>query len=92
MDDNELEVLEERVSRAVELIHRLKSENQTLHLQNQELKVRLEEHERTIAELQAQSASLMELQAERDRYREREQLIRHKVESLLAKLDSLELF
>lgn len=90
MDYQELDILEDRITKAVELINILRHENEELKQQNAELLTKAEENEGIIQKLREDYQNLNQLQEQTEQYREKEEKIKSKVEGMLSKLESLQ--
>ncbi|MBN1351954.1 cell division protein ZapB [candidate division KSB1 bacterium] len=91
MDYQQIDILEDRINQAVDLIARLKEENRHLKQQNSELRERAEESEKTLKMLQDEFQHLTNAQKETENFKEREALLKRKVEAMLSKLDTIQL-
>ena len=89
MEFQQLEVLEEKNEKLLELVNRLKNENRELRMQNAELLAKLEENERTIEALKEQYQGVAQHQEEVERLKAREQEVRQRIQELLEKLDRI---
>ncbi|UCE17929.1 MAG: cell division protein ZapB [Gemmatimonadota bacterium] len=89
MEFQSLEQLEERVSKAVELMTTFREENQELQNQNRELLAKLEEYERNLQKLRIENEELRETQKKNELSNAHQEEIRKKVEGMLSKLDSV---
>ena len=89
MEFQSLEQLEERVSKAVELMNQFRKENQELQNQNRELLAKIEEYERDLEQLQAENAELRETQKKNELSMLHEEDIKKKIKGMLVKLDDL---
>lgn len=90
MDLQQLEVLEQRITRAVELIEKFKTENGELQEALTACKAAAESQERVIQQLKEENQNLRLLQSENSLGKEKEERIRNKVEQMLSKLDELQ--
>ena len=91
MDYQSLDILEEKINMAVELIARLREQNHRLKEENGHLRSRMEERELELKTIQEEFQHLSTIKQETQNYQEREKLIKGKVESMLSKLDAVQL-
>jgi FtsZ-binding cell division protein ZapB len=84
------EVLEKKVNEAVETINKLKKQNKDLEEQNNRLKNELEGKDKEIENLKFNNKRIQELETELNEHKEKERLVKEKVEALVTKLDNLE--
>ena len=84
-----MEQLENRVSKAVELMNQFREENQELQNQNKELMAKLEEYERNLQKLRSENEELRKIQKKNETSNVQQEEIRKKVEGMLSKLDTL---
>lgn len=89
MDWEHFEQLETRINRAVELIERLKIENQQLIQENRKLQGDSQSQELVIQQLREENQNLKQVQGESSLSKEKEEKIRSKIEQMLMKLDRL---
>lgn len=85
-----LDVLEEKINRVVHLVEKLKTENYELRMRIQELQAILDERERTLYALRGEIEKSKTVQTEIEMYKQNQDQIRIKVESLLQKLKAFE--
>ncbi len=90
MDDQNFEVLEEKIDQVLSMLSRLKTENRELQQKNTELQSVVDEKEKTIQTLKSEYEHYHEMQTEIETYREKQDRIRSKVETLLQKLKEFE--
>jgi FtsZ-binding cell division protein ZapB len=90
MELNTFEELEKKIDQVLSLVDRLKMENEELKTRNMELQKRLEEKESIVHSLKEESEQYQEIKTEVTSFREKEDHIRSKVESLLQKLKEFE--
>ena len=90
MDIEQLDILEGKINQAVRIIEKVKLENQELVRTNQELRSGSEEQERTIQQLREENEGLKQLQNNAAMDKDKEDLIKSKVEQMLSRLDDLE--
>ncbi len=90
MENQILEVLEEKITHILSLVDKLKAENLELKQRNQQLQVLVDEKEKTIQTLRQESVQYRDAQNEIESYREKQDHIRSKVETLLQKLKEFE--
>ena len=90
MDIEQLDILEGKISQAVRIIEKVKLENQELARTNQELRSGAEDKERIIQQLREENEGLKQLQNNAAMDKDKEELIKSKVEQMLSRLDDLE--
>jgi predicted RNase H-like nuclease (RuvC/YqgF family) len=90
MELQSLRDLESRIVHTLEMMRRLQKENSELRNTVQELKQRLEAKERELAEVSERLEHELNNKFDDDFYKKREAYIRQEIESMIAKLDSLE--
>ena len=90
MQLDQLEILEEKINTAIQVINKLQAENNELKKYNMELIKRVQEHETTIQKLHEEYQILKDQQNNTNFNNEKEEEIKHKVEGILAKLDTLQ--
>jgi len=90
MDLQFFDMLEEKVSRMVQQLGQLKTENRELRMRNQELQAVLEDKERVVYTLRTELDQSRAVQGEIENYRKSQDRIRSKVETLLEKLKDFE--
>ncbi len=90
MDLQFIDMLEEKVSRMVQQLGQLKTENRELRMRNQELQAVLEDKERAVYTLRTELDQSRTVQGEIENYRKSQDRIRSKVETLLEKLKDFE--
>jgi len=90
MDYQQIDILEDKINMAIELISRLRKENRQLEQQNSELLERAEKSETALKMLQEEFQHLTAIQNETESYQKREKVIKDKVEAMLSKLDSIQ--
>lgn len=91
MDYQNIDILEDKINMAVELIARLKKENRELKQQNLEMKSQLEKDQETLQKLQAEYDALITQQSEIADFKTREAKVKDKVEGMLSKLNAIQL-
>lgn len=89
MEIDQLEALEEKISKTVKLISDLQAENNELKKYNMELINRVQEKEKIITQLRDEYQKLKEQKDESEIYKQKEQKIQQKVEEIMLKLDSI---
>lgn len=89
MEYNQLEVLEEKINKAIQLISELQAENSELKKYNMELITKAQENEKTIRRLQEEYKNLKDHQDQSEIYREKEEKIQKKIHEILDKLDKI---
>jgi DNA repair exonuclease SbcCD ATPase subunit len=92
MENLSFEVLEEKINKIIDMLERIKKENQELRQKNKEFKQLLYEKEQIIQTLKTESESNIAVNNEIDNYRKNQDRIREKVEALLSKLKEFEDF
>lgn len=92
MDKQPFDALEEKVNNILALLERVKKDNEDLRQKNQELQALVNEKELKIQSLNMDLESFRKVKTEVDSYRENQDHIRGKVESLLQKLKEFEDF
>lgn len=90
MEMAQLEILEGKINQAVNLIDQLKSENQRLINENNEIRSESQSRELMIQQLKEDNENLKQTQAQSSMSPENEQKIKDKVEQMLKKLDQLQ--
>lgn len=90
MHNQAFEVLEKKINNVLSMLDRLKKEKEELQQRNQELQSLIKEKENTIQTLKTEVERHSKAQTEVDSYRENQDHIRTKVESLLEKLKEFE--
>lgn len=86
----ELENLEEKINKAVELIQKLNSNNQQLKEKNEDLLKQVNEQEIEIQKFTEETQNSKENEESLFLYKEKEEKIRIKIQQMLEKLDSFE--
>lgn len=90
MDKTELDKLENNVQRAIEMIQKLKSENQRLKQENHNLLNRIRENEKIIQELKNQFQADGDIVDQVYSYKEKEGKIKQKIQQMLEKLETFQ--
>lgn len=90
MENQTFDVLEEKITKILKMLDRLRNENQELKHKNQGLQALVEEKEENIQRLKTESESYRDAKNEVETYREKQNRIRAKVETLLKKLKEFE--
>ena len=90
MEHQDFEVLENKINKMLSMLNRLKAENEELVNKNRNLQSLLDEREKIIQTLKAEKNQYSKIQNEVDTYRESQDHIRAKVETLLDKLKEFE--
>ena len=90
MENEILEVLEEKINHILSLVDKLKTENLELKQRNQQLQILVDEKEKTVQTLRQESAEYRDAKKDIESYREKQDHIRSKVEILLQKLKEFE--
>ncbi|RMD89529.1 MAG: cell division protein ZapB [Calditrichaeota bacterium] len=91
MELEKLELLEEKINQAVQLIERLKMENKELKQLNDDLREENMAKDRMIQQLKEENQHLHQMQLENTLGTEKEEEIKSKIEQILNQLDELEL-
>lgn len=90
MHNQAFDVLEKKINNVLSMLDRLKKEKEELRQRNQELQSLIKEKDNTIQTLKTEVERHNKAQTEVDSYRENQDHIRTKVESLLEKLKEFE--
>lgn len=90
MELEQIEILDRKVTQAVELIGTLRSEKDILTQELTELKSEAESRDSLIRQLKEENHNLKLVQQESSLGKEKEEQIRSKVEQMLNKLDELQ--
>ncbi len=90
MENQIFDVLEQKIIQVLGVVSRLKSQNQELARKNQELQSKLEEKERIILTFKEELEQRKKTQNDVDSYKEKQERIRFKIESLVEKLREFE--
>lgn len=90
MDNTELDKLENNIQRAIEMIQKLKSENQRLKQENHNLLNRIRENEKIIQELKNQFQADGDIVDQVYIYKEKEGKIKNKIQQMLEKLETFQ--
>lgn len=85
-----LDQLQARIESVLDLVKRLKDEKERLLSQNQQLELQLQEARQTSEQLSAAHGRLQELEQENTALRGKQEDIRVKVDTMLAKLDGIQ--
>jgi len=91
MDYQQIEILEDKINLAVELIARLKNENRELKQRNAEIMQQLEASELAFKQMKADFENLQTRQEDYFQIKQREEKVREKVEGMLQKLNAIQL-
>jgi hypothetical protein len=86
MENQILDQLEQKIVQVLGVMSRLKAHNQELALKNHELQAKLEDKERIILTLKEELDQRKKSQVDVDVYKEKQERIRFKIESLVEKL------
>ena len=89
MEVESLERLEERISKAVELMNEFRTKNQELQHENKELLARLEECEQERLRLKSENNELREARKRSDVSAVQQHEIKKKIEGMLSKLEDI---
>lgn len=90
MEPNSFDLLEQKVTKLLQQCVQLKIENQQLKERNQTLQGMLNDKDAIIQQLNQDSEGVVGLKNEIETYKEKQDRIRNKVESLLEKLKEFE--
>jgi predicted RNase H-like nuclease (RuvC/YqgF family) len=90
MENQIFDLLEQKIIQMLGVVSGLKSRNQELVEQNRELQAKLEEKERNILTLKEELDQRKRTQNDVDAYKEKQERIRFKIESLVEKLREFE--
>jgi len=85
-----LEILEEKITKAVALVKELQAENQRLRQQNRELLEKTHQDQLTIQRLEQERETLLQFRTEAENFKHKEEKIRTIVEAMLSKLQSID--
>lgn len=91
MEMEQLEILESKINQVIELIDKLKLENQELRHSNRELHTESESKDLIIQQLKKENQNLQQTRTESKLETEKEEKIKNKVEQMLSRLDELQL-
>ena len=91
MDYQQIDILEDKINMAVELLARLKKENQDFKQRNADLQQKLEASEHAFEQMKADYDALLNNQEDVSLIKQREEKVREKVEGMLNKLNSIQL-
>ncbi|MFQ5823695.1 MAG: hypothetical protein ACE5JB_06540 [bacterium] len=91
MEMEQLEILETKINQAVELIGKLKKENQEMLNSNRELRTESESKDLIIQQLKEENKNLQQMHSKSSLGKEKEEKIKSKVEQMLSRLDDLQL-
>ena len=90
MDYPELEKLEVKIKHAIEVIHKLQSDNHRLKQENHNLLNRIRENERTINQLKKLSHENGDIADQLIGYEEKEGKVKQKIQQMLEKLENFQ--
>jgi SMC interacting uncharacterized protein involved in chromosome segregation len=90
MEDQAFEVLEQKINQMLSLMSRLRRENEQLRQENQKLKDLIDEKEKTVQKFKTEIERFRSMKSEVNTYKESQDHIRAKVETLLEKLKEFE--
>lgn len=88
-DFSNIDLLEEKINKTIELVHKLRAENNELKKYNSELINRIQEKERLISKLEDDYNNLKEQKDSSEYYKNRDVKIQQKVEDIITKLENL---
>jgi len=91
MDYQQIDILENKINMAVDLIMRLREENRQLKQDNHELQEKAEENDKALRLLQDEFQHLSAVHEEAENLQKHEDLLKAKVEAMLAKLEGIQL-
>lgn len=91
MDYQQIEILEDKINLAVELIARLKNENRELKQRNAEIAQQLEASELAFKQMKVDFDNLQTRQEDYFQIKQREEKVREKVDGMLQKLNAIQL-
>lgn len=86
----QLKVLEERLQKILELVSRLKKENETLQSKNSALQTKLKESENVLNEVLKENAQLKEEKERSRKLVEDRDIIQSKIEEMLKSIEKIE--
>ncbi|MFQ5604707.1 MAG: hypothetical protein ACE5HS_15660 [bacterium] len=86
----QLDILETKINQTINLIEKLKEENQELLKVNEELRLNVESQNQLINELREENHNLKQMHSDASLNKEKEEQIKHKVEQMLSRLDELQ--
>ncbi|MCK5145960.1 cell division protein ZapB [bacterium] len=90
MDAQSFELLEEKINKMITTLNLFKTENKELKMQNQELRSLLDNKEQMINTLNNEKEQLKSVQGDVESYKQNQNRIKEKVDSLLLKLKEFE--
>lgn len=91
MDYQQIDVLEDKINMAVELLAKLKSENQELKQRIADLLQKLDASEQAFQQMKADYEAIQNNQDDYIEIKQREERVREKVEGMLNKLNAIQL-
>jgi len=90
MDDNQLDVLDEKINKAIEIINTLQAENNRLKEQNQELIDKLGQYDELLRQFEHENKILKDATNQLNFTNDKQEVIKQKLETMLLKLDNLQ--
>ena len=90
MDINAFELLEKKIDLLLELLHRLKQENEEFRKQNAELRHIVEEKEKQLLASKNEVEKYQAMQLEIAQYKDKQDRVKAKVERLIDKMKEFE--
>ncbi|MBN1154680.1 cell division protein ZapB [candidate division KSB1 bacterium] len=90
MDENQLDVLDDKINKAIEIINSLQAENNRLKDQNQELINKLGEYDELLKKLTHENEDLKTTAGQSNIKDNKQEIIKQKLETILLKLDNLQ--
>jgi len=90
MEENNIDILEEKINRVISIVNKLREENQKLQIYVDELKSSIREKEEIILKLQHERENVLNIQHEIESYKTKHDRVRSKVDQLLLKLKELD--
>ena len=90
MDINAFELLEKKIDLLLELLHRLKQENEEFRKQNAELRHIVEEKEKQLLASKNEVEKYQAMQLEISQYKDKQDRVKAKVERLIDKMKEFE--
>jgi len=90
MEAQSFDLLEEKISNLIGMLNRLRIENQELKNQNQEMRLQLDDKEQLLSSLKNETDQLRNAKTDVEMYKQNQDRIANKVDSLLMKLKEFE--
>ena len=85
-----LKLLEEKVNKIMELMVKLKKENEELAAKNLTLQTKLDEKEKAVMQLAEESGTLQSLKEENESLKQDKEIVHSKVDEILAQLEEMD--